>query len=240
MEKISSFKSIFKLALLWSPSKRGSRKGSFLHSLTWHGKLCTDTSLKKAQAIPSHPKLLLSPSCHGPSLSTEGCEVRPCRLSNTRGINPDCRFASLGRNASTGKLAGDRGQLQLPGEAPHKAGAAPVPGGAPEGSGDASEGAEHSPVWPGIPPSALQPLPPSWPAGNRAEPPPRIARAPAACPCARDLLNKAHFSLLPSSNVTHSPSPGFFPPYLPSEILVKQRAGSGVLPALGEVKQRDV
>lgn len=70
---------------------------------------------------------------------------------------------------------------------------------------------EHLPVWRGSPPSGFQLLPASWPAGKRAEPPPRSVRALAACPSACNLFKKAHFSLLPSSsNVTYSPFPVFF------------------------------
>lgn len=53
-------------------------------------------------------------------------------------------------------------------------------------------------------------------------------------------FKKANFSLLPSSNMTHSPCPGFFSSAPTCETLVKQGTGSDILPALGEVKQRDV
>lgn len=191
-------------------------------------------SLKKAQAILADcQNSCCPPPSHGrPHCCVQVCEVQTRCLSNTRVIlanSPSSTEMQHGEPREWGVNSGSS-----PGGHLHRCGAAPFPGqaGAPPtqhpqaplpwalpGSlscpGAAWGEPEHSPFWRGNPPSALQLLPPSWPR-NRAELPPGIARALAACPSAQDLFEKAHFSLLPSSSVTHSPSPGFFPPSLPT------------------------
>lgn len=242
MEKWRYFKRIFEFALLWSPSKGiicspfSDMKWETLHSqVTEEGTSCLNRLPELLLSL--HPPML-APLCRGCAPCRGVCEVQTSWLSNTwailmansrspmempaQGSLPRAASAAVGA-AVPGRTCTRLEELLWQDQAGHlgpstqRAPLPPAPA-APALLGSCFHaGAEpqHSPAWRGSLPSALQLLPPSWPAANGAEPPQRIAWALAACPSAHDLSKKDHFSLHPSSNVTHSPYPVFSSSLLP-------------------------